>query len=147
MTYEEIKSNATNELKKLLSPELLNRIDEIVVFSTLSRQEVSTILDIRLNELNERLKERNLSVTVTTAAKDYLAENGYNPQLGARPMRRLIQKEIEDPLANMILESKIENGGAATVDYKNGKIKITAKKHAKRKDAEVPEITVAAFGE
>ena len=130
MSYTEIKSNATNELKKLMSPELLNRIDEVVVFHTLSREEVSSIVELRLNELFSRLKEKRLSLTFTKAAKNYIAENGYNPSMGARPMRRIIQKEIEDPLANMILDGKIGAGSAVTVDHKNGAIKISVKKTA-----------------
>jgi ATP-dependent Clp protease ATP-binding subunit ClpC len=130
MSYNEIKSNAMNELKKLMSPELLNRIDEVVVFHTLSRGEVAAIVDLRMAELFERVKEKHLSITVTKAARAYIAENGYNPPMGARPMRRIIQNEIEDPLANMILEGRAAAGSAVSVDYKKGAVKISVKKPA-----------------
>ena len=143
MSYNEIKSNATNELKKLMSPELLNRIDEVVVFHTLSREEVGAIVELRLNELFSRLKEKRLSLTFTKAAKNYIAENGYNPSMGARPMRRIIQKEIEDSLANMILDGKISAGSAVTVDYKNSEIKISVKKSAAKPPA-VPVLAESA---
>ena len=97
LDYEDIKTNAISELKKLLSPELLNRIDDIVVFTSLSKEEVSAILQIQLRELENRLLEQNLSLQVKPEVCSYLVDNGYDPQFGARPMRRLIQREIEDP--------------------------------------------------
>jgi ATP-dependent Clp protease ATP-binding subunit ClpC len=152
MSYDEIKSNAMNELKKLMSPELLNRIDEVVVFHTLTRDEVTAIVDLRLTELSARVKEKRLSLTVTKAARAYIADNGYNPPMGARPMRRIIQKEIEDPLANMILEGRAASGSAVVVDYRKGAVKIGVKKtgadEVPRKEASldfvaVPEIVEA----
>jgi ATP-dependent Clp protease ATP-binding subunit ClpC len=130
MSYNEIKSNAVNEIKKLMSPELLNRIDEVVVFHSLSREEIAAIVSLRMDELFSRLKEKRLTLSVTKAAKNYIAQNGYNPPMGARPMRRIIQKELEDPLANMILEGKISAGNTVTIDYRRGAIKISVQKRA-----------------
>ncbi|MDR1785552.1 MAG: ATP-dependent Clp protease ATP-binding subunit [Spirochaetaceae bacterium] len=125
MSYEEIKAGATAEIKRILSPELLNRIDETVVFNALSRKQVAEILDLRLRELSDRLAEKHISITLAPQARAYLAENGYNPQFGARPMRRLIQKELEDPLAAMVLEGRLKSGGSVSVGCRGGKLRLT----------------------
>ncbi|MBQ8211801.1 MAG: ATP-dependent Clp protease ATP-binding subunit, partial [Treponema sp.] len=103
LPYEEIKSTAMNELKKLLSPELLNRIDDVIVFDALKKDEVSKILDIQIADLASRLNEKDLKIEITPKAKEYLIQNGYNPSMGARPMKRLLRKEVEDPLSTEIL--------------------------------------------
>lgn len=106
LPYEDMKKNAMAELKKFLSPELLNRIDDVIVFNALSKEEVSQVLDIQLAELFSRLSEKSFSVTIKKKAREYLVEKGYEPALGARPMRRLIQREIEEPLALEILDGR-----------------------------------------
>jgi ATP-dependent Clp protease ATP-binding subunit ClpC len=126
--YNEIKSSAMGELKRIFSPELLNRIDDIVVFNALSRQEVSAILNIQLAELGERLAERSLKIKLKPAAREYLINAGYEPAFGARPMRRLIQREIEDPLSLDILSGKAGSGSVVTVELKNGKLHIRVNK-------------------
>ena len=123
--YSDIKSNAMNELKKLMSPELINRIDDIIVFDSLSKEEVSQILEIQLTELSDRLKEQGFALNVKVGAKNYLIENGYEPAYGARPMRRLIQREIEDPVAFAIISGKTENTDEIVIDYKKEKIVIS----------------------
>lgn len=125
LSYDEIKSGALNELKKLLNPELINRIDEVIVFNALSKAEVTKILDIQINELIQRLAERKLTIKITETAKEYLVENGYNPAMGARPMKRLLRKEIEDPLALEILKNADNKKHFVNVDCENKKIKIS----------------------
>ena len=98
LSYDEIRASAMNELKKILNPELLNRIDDTIVFNALTKDEVSKILDIQIADLAKRLSEKDLTINFTESAKDYLIEHGYDPSMGARPMRRLIQKEVEDAL-------------------------------------------------
>ena len=120
--YEEIKADAMNELKRILSPELLNRIDDVVVFNALSEKEVSNILDLQLKEFEDRLAEKKLKFKLSAAARKYLVENGYDPSLGARPMRRLIQREIEDAVANMILGGSCKTGDTIMVEIKGGKL-------------------------
>lgn len=117
LPYDEIRSNAMNELKKLLSPELINRIDDIIVFEALNREQISSILDIQINDLSERLAERGLKIRLKDAAREYLVEHGYDPSMGARPMRRLIQREIEDPLSILILERTDNSLSDIVVDY------------------------------
>ncbi len=124
LPYEEIKGSAQNELKKFLSPELINRIDDIIVFSPLSKAQVSDILDIKIRELEIRLSERNVSITLTEDAREYLVENGYEPSMGARPLRRIIQKEIEDPLAIEILSHKTKDCVKVEVCMSEGKLSL-----------------------
>ncbi|OJF76170.1 MAG: Clp protease [Treponema sp. CETP13] len=118
--YEDIKLNATTELKKIMSPELLNRLDDIIVFNSLSRKEVSKVLDIQIEELRKRLSDQNISISVGRTAHEYLVENGYEPQFGARPMRRLILREIEDPLALKIIEGECRPGDTVLVSTSRG---------------------------
>lgn len=121
LPYEDIKKNAMAELKKLLSPELINRIDDVIVFNALSKDEVSRVLDIQLAELFSRLSEKSFSVSIKKKARDYLVEKGYEPSMGARPMRRLIQREIEEPLALEILDERNKGLTKICVDCgKNG---------------------------
>ncbi len=124
LPYEEIKMNAEAELKKILSPELINRIDDVIVFKALSRDEISKILDIQLNELKSRLSELGFSLSLTEDARSYLIEKGYEPSMGARPMRRLIQKEIEDPLSLEILEEKNRGLSEISVGFKEGMLEV-----------------------
>ncbi len=124
LPYDEIKLNAESELKKLLSPELMNRIDDVIVFNALSKKEISQILDIQMGELSERLSERGLKISLKKSARDYLVERGYDPSMGARPMRRLIQKEIEDPLSMEILEEKNQGLHEICVDFHRGKLRV-----------------------
>ncbi|WP_191013641.1 ATP-dependent Clp protease ATP-binding subunit [Treponema zioleckii] len=125
---EEIKANAMEELKKIMNPELINRIDDIVVFEPLSREQISKILDIQISELEDRLKDRALQLVIKPKAREYLLDNGYDPNMGARPMRRLIQTEIEDPLSMLILEGKTEENGKVNVDFDGEKLFVKAVK-------------------
>lgn len=129
MSFGDIRSEALNELKRIFNPEFLNRIDDIVVFNTLTRDEISAILDIQIGELATRLNQQHIDLTLRPAARDYLVEHGYDPSFGARPMRRLIQREIEDSLSIMIISGKLTSGDTVRVDMKDGKIFLRIKKH------------------
>ena len=128
MPYEEIKAGAMNELKKLLSPELINRIDDVIVFDALTKKEVAKILDIQLAELGERLAEKGLTINLKPKAKEYLIENGYNPAMGARPMKRLLRKEIEDPLSMELLSNAGKDYNTVAIECNSGKIKVKLEK-------------------
>ena len=130
--YEKLKETVTEEMKKAFRPEFLNRIDETIVFSHLSKEEIRQIVDLMLKDLFKRLQERELSVEVTDEVKDHLAENGYSEAYGARPLRRLIQRKIEDELAEEILSGKYANGDTVKIVLKDGKIAFD-KGGAKRK--------------
>ncbi len=127
LPYADIRASALEELKRIMSPELLNRIDDIVVFNALSRDEVSRILDIQIAELSSRLQEKGITLQLKPKARAYLLEHGYDVAMGARPMRRLIQREIEDPLSLLILEelSQAHEGGrCAVVDFSADSLKV-----------------------
>ena len=131
--YEEIKSNAMQSIKEFMRPELLNRIDDILVFDALGREDVSRILDLQIADLNSRLAENGISLSLKESARDYLIEKGYDPSMGARPMRRLIQKEIEDPLSLLALEGKVN--GEAYVDCADGSLVVKPKKSRQAKSS------------
>jgi ATP-dependent Clp protease ATP-binding subunit ClpC len=114
--YNRIKSLVNEELKQYFRPEFLNRLDEIIVFRQLSKDEVKEIADIMLNEVFGRLTEKGITLEVTERFKDRLVDEGYNPSYGARPLRRAIMRLLEDSLAEEILSGRIKEGDIATVD-------------------------------
>ena len=103
-------------MKRAFKPEFINRLDDVVVFDPLSKEQLVGIVDIQLRGLADRLAERRLTLDVTDAAKSWLAERGYDPAYGARPLRRLIQKEIGDKLAKEVLAGEIRDGDTVLVD-------------------------------
>jgi len=122
----EIEMKVREELKQHFRPEFLNRIDETVIFHQLSREHLAGIVDIQLCHLRERLAARDMKLTLTDGAKDKLARDGYDPAYGARPLKRLIQQEIENPLARRILEGRFSPGDGITIDV-NGEVFSFAK--------------------
>ncbi len=120
--YERLKETVNEELKKAFRPEFLNRIDDIIVFSHLSKEEIRQIVDLMMKDLFKRLSERDLSIEVTDEVKDYLAKDGYNEAYGARPLRRLIQKKIEDQLAEEILTNAYKPGDTILLKLVDDKI-------------------------
>ncbi|MFP4432242.1 MAG: ATP-dependent Clp protease ATP-binding subunit [Spirochaetota bacterium] len=137
MEYREIKSSAMNELKRLFRPEFINRVDEIVVFHSLNRDEVRRILEILLADVQTRLAEKEIILEVKPKAKDYLIGKGFDAKYGARPLRRVIQKEIEDPLSMEILRGRFNPGDHIIVSIRNDKIQFRAKAKTKQeKEAE-----------
>jgi ATP-dependent Clp protease ATP-binding subunit ClpC len=114
--YERMKNRVTDELKQHFRPEFLNRIDDIIVFHQLTQEEIVSIVDIMLSRVETQLANKDMSLNVTPAAKALLAERGWDPVLGARPLRRTIQREIEDSLSEKILFGEIQPGHIITVD-------------------------------
>ncbi|NLO04985.1 MAG: ATP-dependent Clp protease ATP-binding subunit [candidate division WS1 bacterium] len=108
--YDRMKSKVTDELKKAFSPEFLNRVDDVVVFHSLTQEQIRDIVQLEIGYLNERLVERELHVTITGELEDMLAERGFDPSMGARPLRRQIRSLIEDPLAEQILACETRSG-------------------------------------
>lgn len=141
--YERMKGKVHDELKKHFRPEFLNRIDEIVVFKQLSQEEIVQMVDLMLGRVTEQLKEKRISLQVTEKAKNLLAKRGFDPVLGARPLRRTIQREIEDQLSEKILYGQIGLGESVSIDVEgwDGESKDTdkAKFTFTTKAAEVPE--------
>ncbi len=116
--FEEIKQKVLEDVRAYLRPEFINRLDDIIVFRTLGVAEIKNIVDIQLQELYERLRDRRIELTLTDEAKTHLATTGYDPVYGARPLRRAIQRELMNPLAKALLEGKIRDGQAIIGDYK-----------------------------
>ena len=114
--YERMKAKVTDELKQHFRPEFLNRVDDTIVFPHLSRDEIIQIVDLEIAKLDKRLKDKDMGMELTQAAKDLLAKKGYDPVLGARPLRRTIQREIEDALSERILFGDFASGQYVKVD-------------------------------
>ena len=114
--YERMKGKVSDELKSHFRPEFLNRIDDIIVFHQLTKPQIIQIVDLMLKNLDDRLQTKDMGIELTPAAKDLLAERGYDPLLGARPLRRVIQREIEDALSERILFGELKSGEIIVVD-------------------------------
>ena len=114
--YERMKAKVNEELKQHFRPEFLNRIDDIVVFHQLTKNEIVNIVDLMINKVDERLRDKDMAIELTQAAKEALAERGYDPVLGARPLRRTIQRDIEDVLSEKILFGELKPGEIVVVD-------------------------------
>ncbi|RSK48311.1 ATP-dependent Clp protease ATP-binding subunit [Hymenobacter rigui] len=122
---EMTKGTITNALRKTFSPEFLNRLDDVVVFNSLEKKDIHKIIDISLSKLLGRIQTLGYRVELTEAAKDFVAEKGYDPKYGARPLNRAIQKYIEDPIAEEILKAEIAQGDVITADYTAGAEELT----------------------
>lgn len=120
--YERMQENVKNELKTTFRPEFLNRVDEIIVFHSLDEKDIRQITDIILTSVAKRLDERDIHLVVTDEAKQYLATEGYDPAFGARPLRRTIQRRVEDNLSEEILAGRIKLGDTVKVDLKDDKL-------------------------
>lgn len=123
---EAIRAAVMGALSQAFRPEFLNRVDDIIVFDALTREDLHQIVDIQLRGLRDRLAERRVTLHLTDAAKDHLAAVGYDPNYGARPLKRAIAREIETPLAREILAGKVAEGSALTLDYQNGRLTFDA---------------------
>lgn len=119
---DELKDKIFNALKQKFSPEFLNRLDDIIVFKPLSKEDCSKIADILLDKLKKRLKERDIKLTIAASASDVIINEGYDEIYGARPLRRAIQRRIEDMLSEEIIAGRIENGDSVTIYADSGKI-------------------------
>ncbi len=123
-SYDTMKAQVTGELRAHFRPEFLNRVDEIVVFHALGNEHLTRIVEIQLERLRSRLVERRITLTVTPAALAHLGQRGYDPVYGARPLKRLIQQEIETPMARQLIKGELRDGDTAMVDLKDGQIII-----------------------
>jgi ATP-dependent Clp protease ATP-binding subunit ClpC len=126
--YEVIKSLVINEARKLFKPEFLNRLDELIVFHTLTKENIRAIADLMIQNLNKRLNDKNLSIKVHAKAIDKLSEDGYSEVYGARPLKRLIESELENPISLKILTGDFEPGVQINVTLKTGKYSFSSKK-------------------
>lgn len=125
LSEEELKSRAIRELREHFRPEFLNRIDEVIVFGSLSREDIRQIVEIQFRYLNEVLKSQQIAIEPTSAALDLIAERGYDPVYGARPLKRVMQKDVQNELARLILEGIVHAGEKVELDSKNGELVFT----------------------
>ncbi len=130
---QESEKDIHNQVEEILhrhfKPEFLNRVDETIIFHSLSKEHMSGIIDIQLQRLKKRLEEMKISLNITEEAKDFMVESGYNPLFGARPLKRAIQRLLEDPLAMEILEGKFPEGSSIQVNYEGGRLTFTNTGH------------------
>ncbi|MEO0082799.1 MAG: ATP-dependent Clp protease ATP-binding subunit [candidate division WOR-3 bacterium] len=125
-SYEKIKEKLLNEVKKVFRPEFLNRVDEIIVFKSLDRTQMEKIVDIQINDIAERLKENKLTIVLEKNAKDLLVEQGFDPEFGARPIKRAIRRLLEDPLSEEILKNKFSPGSVIRITRDGEKLVFTS---------------------
>jgi ATP-dependent Clp protease ATP-binding subunit ClpC len=115
-SYEEMCKKLTKSLKKIFRPEFINRLDSVIVFRSLNKDDIRQIVNLELNKVTGRLAEHEVTLTATEAALDLLAGQGYDPEMGARPLRRIIQQKVEDPLSDAILAGTFHEGDTILVD-------------------------------
>jgi ATP-dependent Clp protease ATP-binding subunit ClpC len=118
LSYEDMKGRVMSELKKVFRPELLNRIDEVIVFHKLEKSEIVQVVDLLMKRVREQMSLHEVTIELTDEAKELLVEKGYDPAMGARPLRRAIQRFIEDPLADFVLGRELEPGSTILVGRK-----------------------------
>jgi len=119
VSYEDMKNKILDEVKRTFKPEFLNRVDDTIVFKPLVKEDLARIIDIEIALVSERLKDQKITLEVTPEAKEFLIEKGFDPVFGARPLKRTIQRFIEDPLASEIISKKFKEGTAVRVSRKN----------------------------
>ena len=117
-----MRDKVLDEMKKTFRPEFLNRIDGTVVFHALNKEHIRKIVELMLSQIQGQLKEKDIKLEITDAAKDYLGEKGYDPAFGARPLRRVIEREVEDQFSDALLNGKFRSGETIKIDYQDGKI-------------------------
>ena len=137
-TYEKMKERVTDELKKSFRPEFLNRVDEVIVFTELKREQIMEIVDLLTKRVREQLKSQGLGFELTDAARTHLSEKGYDPQMGARPLRRAIQRLVEDPLSEKLLWKEFQAGDTIVVDAEDDEIVFRS-----IEDIELPPVELA----
>ena len=124
---EAARKNVNDELRRAFRPEFLNRLDEIIMFKPLSKDNIGLITDLMIKSINKRLEDRQISIELTDSAKEYVADYGYEPQFGARPLRRFIQKNVETLVARAILEDQVREGDTIVIDQHLGKLSTEIK--------------------
>jgi ATP-dependent Clp protease ATP-binding subunit ClpC len=129
--YDVMKEKILEEAKRVLKPEFVNRLDDLIVFHTLGRPELLTIVDLEINKVLERVKMKDIHLVLDEKAKDFLIEKGYDPQYGARPMRRAVERYLEDPMAEEILRANLKPGDTAHVSAESGKLTFRVPEPAK----------------
>ena len=121
---KKMEQEVNDVLRSAFKPEFLNRVDEIIIFESLTISEITQIVDLQIAEMEERLRAHKITIKISKKAKELLAKNGYDPQYGARPLKRYIQQSIENPLASKIIDGTVKEGDEVKIDEKEGEIVI-----------------------
>jgi len=121
-SYEKMKEKVINELRRTFRPEFLNRLDETIVFHSLNKEHIKEIVDLMLDDLKTRLKQKNIEVEINEDVKEKLLDEGYDAEYGARPLRRAIQRLIENPLSSKLLSGEINNNDTIEIKEKDGEL-------------------------
>jgi ATP-dependent Clp protease ATP-binding subunit ClpC len=137
--YEDMRKSLLDSLKKAFRPEFINRLDSVIVFHALDKTDLRAIVELELKKVGERLKEHDLNLEASDAALDQLAEEGYDPEMGARPLRRVIQQKIEETLSDKVLAKEFKDGDTIWIDLDKNQQIILKKKKASRKSEHLPE--------
>ena len=119
LTGDELGAKMMSILKEFFRPEFINRVDEIIIFHFLTREDIGRIVDIQVGQISDRLRERNIELRLTDRAREALADRGYVPEFGARPLRRLLQRRLLDPLAKLLIEGTIVEGNPVVADWED----------------------------
>jgi ATP-dependent Clp protease ATP-binding subunit ClpC len=148
-SYKEMQKKLMDALKRTFRPEFINRLDSVIVFRSLNKEDIRKIVQLELNKVNERLEENNIKLRATEAALEFLADEGYNPEMGARPLRRVIQQRVEDRLSDALLASEFEEGQSILIDIEitkedGAEVKKIVLKHDEANQKEEPDL--AAVG-
>ncbi len=134
--YEEMRKKLLDSLRKVFRPEFINRLDSVIVFHPLNREHIRSIVNLELEKVAERMAEHNITITASDAALEFLSEEGYNPEMGARPLRRVIQDKVEDRLSDAVLSHEFKDGDTVTVDVNKDR-EVVLKRSRKR--ASIPK--------
>jgi ATP-dependent Clp protease ATP-binding subunit ClpC len=126
-SHDTMRGKIMEETKRVFKPEFLNRLDDIIVFHTLSKPDLVQIIDLEIEKVTARIKSKEISISLDESAKDFLIEKGYDPQYGARPMRRAVERYLEDPMAEEILRGNIKPGETVGVTQKDEKLVFVGK--------------------
>jgi ATP-dependent Clp protease ATP-binding subunit ClpA len=123
--HDDMEKRLLDELRKAFRPEFLNRVDEVIVFDPLSREELAQVVDLLLSHLRELVKDKGMTLAVSEAAEEYVAEQGYDVEYGARPLKRAIQRLVENPLSSALLRGEFVAGDTVKVDLVGGSLVFT----------------------
>ncbi len=135
LSYEDMKSRVLSELKHQFRPEFLNRLDEVIVFHALSKENIKNIVELMLDEVRKLIEEKEIELEATEEVRDLIAQEGYDPDFGARPLRRAIQRLIENALSEEILQGKFKAGDKVVASIKDEKIVFSQKKRSRNKSS------------
>jgi ATP-dependent Clp protease ATP-binding subunit ClpC len=124
LVYQEMRKKLLDALKRVFRPEFINRVDAVIVFRALSKESIKEIVQLELDKVSQRLEEHAIVITITPSALELLADMGYDPEMGARPLRRVIQQNIEDAFSDALLAGKFEDGDTIVVDAVDDEITL-----------------------